>query len=266
MGKEWSIPEKKEEKKVTVIDTATGETDEYDVTIRLIDNTTSTEKSYKVMGILPAAGELNFDKMKSLIDEYFGEYNCDVASVGMRSSEYMDISIALLSAFASNGYMMFKENADGTIRIELDAGVVKWLHDSGSEISLYVGKANPEDMTEEQRKTVGSNFAIEADLKLDGTSVSVLQGGRAEITAFFDKTSAAAYLVDPSGTSEPIESAFDTETRFIRFSVDHLSLFMVTEEEGSEFPIWPFYLTVIIEYFVIVFGLLLYCRRLIRRE
>ncbi len=253
-----------EEKKVTVIDSSTGEREEYDVTIRLIEDDTP-EKTYKVMGILPEAGETKFDRMKSLIDEYFDEYDCDVASVGMRSDEYMDISSQLLSAFASNGYLMFKENADGSIRIELDSNAVKWLYENGSDVSLYAGKANPEDLTEEQRRTIGDNYAIKADLKLDGTSVSAIQGGKAEITAVFDKTSAAAYFIDPSGSSEPIESTFNTETHVVKFSTDRLSVFMIKEVEGDDFPLWPFYTIVIAEYIIIVFGLLLYCRRLARR-
>ena len=249
-----------EEKKVTVIDSSTGAREEYDVTIRLIDPS-SPEKKYKISGALPEAGASEFDKMKSLIDEYSEQYDCDAVAVGMKSDDFMTVSNELLGMFVDNGYCLFKENGDGSVRIELDKGVVKWMHDSGSEGKIDVGVAKPEDLTEEQKRAIGDNYAVKVDVILGGIAATSLQGGNAEFTLNFDKTSAVVHYIDSNGSSELIESTFDPDSHTVTFSTNRLSVFMIQEEQADDWPLWPFYVTPIAEYILIILGFIIYCRK-----
>ena len=249
-----------EEKKLTVIDSATGEREEYDVTVRIIDPS-SSEKKYKISGALPEAGASEFDKMKSLIDEYSEQYNCDAVAVGMKSDDFMTVSNELLGSFVDNGYSLFKENGDGSTRIELDKGVVKWMHDSGSEVKINVGAAKPGDLTEEQRRAIGDNYAVKADVTLGGLAVSALQGGKAELTVNFDKASAVVYYIDSNGSSELVESTFNSEMHTVTFTTDRLSVYMIQEEQADDLPLWPFYVTPIAEYILIILIFVIYCRK-----
>lgn len=249
-----------EEKKLTVIDSATGEREEYDVTVRIIDPS-SSEKKYKISGALPEAGASEFDKMKSLIDEYSEQYNCEAVAVGMKSDDFMTVSNELLGSFVDNGYSLFKENGDGSIRIELDKGVVKWMHDSGSEVKINVGAAKPGDLTEEQRRAIGDNYAVKADVTLGGLTVSALQGGKAELTVNFDKASAVVYYIDSNGSSELVECTFNSEMHTVTFTTDRLSVYMIQEEQADDLPLWPFYVTPIAEYILIILIFVIYCRK-----
>ena len=249
-----------EEKKVTVIDSSTGAREEYDVTIRLIDPS-SPEKKYKISGALPEAGASEFDKMKSLIDEYSEQYDCDAVAVGMKSDDSMTVSNELLGMFVDNGYCLFKENGDGSVRIELDEGVVKWMHDSGSEGKIDAGVAKPEDLTEEQKRAIGDNYAVKVDVILGGIAATSLQGGNAEFTLNFDKTSAVIHYIDSNGSSELIESTFDPDSHTVTFSTNRLSVFMIQEEQADDWPLWPFYVTPIAEYILIILMFIIYCRK-----
>ena len=253
-----------EEYTLRVKDPSTSEEDVYDVITRLID-TESVEKKYRVEATIQDMDLKDVDKVCEIIDDYFSRYDCEIASVGMKTDTgAIAVPHQMLAIFASKHYRMF--SANGSLSVELEEGVVKWLNETGSNIELRISKAAPEDMTEAQRKTVGDNFAISVVLLLDGKVVPNLQNGWAEITAKFDKDSPSVYYVDEDGSSENIECRYDGETLTVKYRVDHFSIFMIVEEKGDYGDVIPFVYITLAELLIIPAVLALIIRRWRRKE
>lgn len=253
-----------EEKDITVRDPERGSETDYDVVIRVIDNLLK-EKRYKVMATVPEMDLEDVEKAKEYIDDYFAQYDCEIAAVGMKTNGNLTIPHELMGSFVANNYRVFNEN--GNLRVELDEDVVKWLYENSTGCDLIINKATEKDMTEAQREVIGDNYAINVVLKVDGEVVSVLPNGSAEISIGIDGSSKSVYYVDDSGSSEYIECVYDEDTQTVRYKVDHFSIFMLVEEEKSHAPIWPYIAIVLAELLLVpLIAAIVYRRRKKKEE
>ena len=252
-----------EELILKVRDPDTGSEEVYDVVTKLID-IKSVEKKYKVEATIEDMDLTDIEKVSEIIDDYFAQYDCEIAAVGMESESGISVTHDLMGAFAAKNYRLFNRNGD--LCVELDEKVVKWLYGTGSKVDLKINKATPDEMTEAQRKTVGDNYAISVVLLLDGQVVSYLQDGFAEVTVKMDK-SKSVYYVDEGGSSEYIDCTYDEDAQILKYTVDHFSIFMIVEDEefDIEFAL-PYIYIVLAEFLLIPLGVLAYYRRLKRKN
>ena len=215
-----------EQKDVTYYDTE-GDSKEYSVTVTNIGD--EKEIRYRVDAILPDTTVLDVETAKDIIDEYVYE----IAVVGTYSEEGMIIiPEQTLPLVAEYGYEI-SVSTEGQY-VLLDSDVVDALAERGGEVILMVHKAKDDELTEEQRRVIGDNYAIELIMTIDGEYVTELHGS-AEIIVEPGYASIAVWYVNDDGEKELIDSSYDPETGRVSFDVGHFSVYMMEmEHQPSE--------------------------------
>ena len=224
----------KEGKKVTEktdawLTDAEKETREYEVNARLVDE---KEMRYRVETTIPEATAPDVDNAKKLINQY----NFSVAFVGMETVG-MKVSEDVVGLVADSGYGMFVMN-NGRYS-SIDNKVVKMAHEMGGEIDYQITDATEEEMTEQQRSTIGPHHAVSVLLSAGGKDITDLRDGIAEVSIDPSVAKGKLYLVNDDGTTIELVPEEDPITGRVTYPTSHLSIFMlVDDEDDGELLFW----------------------------
>ncbi len=146
------------------------------------------------------------------------------------------IPAGYIKEVSESNYSIRVESNDRDIKI--DADVVHMLSNENDDAILTIEKIGGDRLTEEQRETVGENYALSLTIKIAGHTVSSL-GGLAHIAISCDEKVGYVYYVKDDGSYEEIECSFDEETYTMYFVLTHFSVYTLTntplgvEKEGQ---------------------------------
>ncbi|MBR4685552.1 MAG: InlB B-repeat-containing protein [Candidatus Methanomethylophilaceae archaeon] len=209
--------------------------------------------------VLDEKGDISSIKVVSEIEEgsvkktITAEGDQDEVVVSIGSSDHATVreAIRAMDGVGSDEFTIYRSSADGTISLSkesvqmiasegyqisvgsgkqsvtLDAASVKGI---GDEMVLTVVVAEADDLTPAQRSTIGSNYAVEVTLTVNGVVVHTL-AGKANIMIGPGYDVAFVYYVSDDGSVEEIPSEYDKGTGEVSFYVTHFSIYMVTKEK-----------------------------------
>lgn len=164
----------------------------------------------------------------------------DYAKNSVEGLGYEDI---ILGVSSENGILEIPEDAvklvseygysvsvtNGDMHVILDSGVVKKAESLEGDVILTVQQTTDDILTQDQQRTIGSRYAISVTLTVNGDTVSELEGN-AEVNVSPGYAGVDVYRVEPDGSLVEIGCEYDSETGNVRFTVDHLSVYMVEPE------------------------------------
>ena len=195
-----------------------GETREYIVTAEVVD---LKEMKYRVEAILPDTTILDVDNAKTIIDRY--DYT--VAVVGTHSdSGLLIVPEDTMQIVADYGYYLSVSNDEQYVA--LDDTISRYLADTGGEVRLKIEKATEDMLTPEQSEVIGDAYAVSIVLTVNGVPVTQ-PIGTIEVVIQPGYASVAVYRVNEDGSTVRYPCTYDSATGKVRFSLDHLSIYMI---------------------------------------
>ena len=136
---------------------------------------------------------------------------------------------------------------DGQRHVLLMPDVISYLSTLDGETVLSVRQSTGDDLTPEQKATVGNNYAVTVTMTVGGETISDLQG-EAEIVLSSVAEGSVVYYVAPDGSIEEIPSTYATETSDIDFVVYHFSVYMIVKDTKSINPTFILIVALILIY------------------
>jgi len=201
------------------------ETREYEVNARLVDD---KEDVYRVETKLPEATKTDVDNAKKLIEQY----NYSIAFVGMEVEDGpMEVSEDVVEDIADSGLGLYVSN-NGRYS-SVDNTVVKMAREIGGDIVYEIDDANKDEMTDQQKSTVGANYAVDVKLSSGGVEISDLGDGRAEVSIDPSIAKGRPILVNEDGTTTELTAEVDPVTGRVYYTTSHLSIFMIVSDEDD---------------------------------
>ena len=147
--------------------------------------------------------------------------------MNVRESSVKAVSVKQWGIFAT----------DGTQMILLDKDATRALSDIEGDMKISIAQAKDRDYTAEQKAAIGANYAIKVALSKGGVDIHELQGTADIEVTLKDKKIDVNYIAD-DGTKEAIDFTYKDDV--VAFTVDHLSIYKITEGEtvpsDDEFP------------------------------
>ena len=231
------------EKKEAWLTDTEQRTREYEVNVSLMDD---KEMVYRVESIIPETTILDIDNAKKLIDKY--DYK--VAVVGTHSdSGLIIVPEDVMQEVAGHGYYLSVSSDEQYVAV--DDKVVKSLADKGGEVRLWITPETEDKMTEAQRNVIGNRYAFSVTLTVDGVEISELDG-YAEISLDPKLVkNGKVLLVNEDGTVEELAVSVNPYNGRVTYLTDHLSIFMVEQEEEGQGFVWPMALIALSELIII---------------
>lgn len=150
--------------------------------------------------------------------------------MNVRESSVKAVSVKQWGIFAT----------DGTQMILLDKDATRALSDIEGDMKISIAQAKDRDYTAEQKAAIGANYAIKVTLSKGGVDIHELQGTADIEVTLKDKKIDVNYIAD-DGTKEAIDFTYENDV--VAFTVDHLSIYKITEgetvpsdDDDDEFP------------------------------
>ncbi len=223
--------------------------------------TDGTEREYYAKGdgesieiIMPDTQEIDVNYAKDSISDL----DYDLVIVGVRSEDgVLIIPEDTVPLVVEYGYYVSISTPD--IHVILENDVVKNLENGHGDVKLYVHEATKTDMTDQQIIAIGDNYAISVILTVNNVRVHEL-GGLADISVLTDQDDALVFYVADDGTMTRIDSTYEYDRELIDFSVDHFSIYMISEEKEIIVKDFAYCFVILVITLILMFLPLIYIR------
>jgi hypothetical protein len=138
----------------------------------------------------------------------------------------LDLESIYIIRVSNEGYSLsFKSN---DLRVVLDANVMDTLSMKGSDMILSIKWVDVRTLPVEQRMIINDNRALSLKIDLGGHTLSEL-GGEATVRIAVNESYDHVYFVSTEGHVEEIECYYDHESKMIVYSINHFSIYTITE-------------------------------------
>ena len=205
-----------------------GESREYIVTAEVVD---VKEMKYRVEAIIPETTILDVDNAKNIIDRY--DYT--VAVVGTHSdSGLLIVPEDTMQVVAHYGYYLSVSNDEQYVA--LDDNISRYLAEAGGEVRLQIEKATEGMLTPSQAEVIGDAYAVSITLFVNGVPVTQ-PIGVIEVVILPGYASVSVYRVEEDGSTVQYPCTYDPDTGKVKFSLDHLSIYMIEPKSESHVDI-----------------------------
>ncbi len=179
------------------------------------------EELRSVIGSAESEGNVVFD---------FSALDADFVGVDIPS----DVIECIADASAERTLtVVLKDGQSMALDAEALSGVSELT--DGEYVSLSIGKAEDQSVSQAQKEAIGDGIAYDVTLK-SGEAVLSDIGGRITLSvpyALAEGETAeriAVYYVDENGRRELCETSYDAHKEMIRWETDHLSVYMIAQE------------------------------------
>jgi len=144
-----------------------------------------------------------------------------------------------MQVVAHYGYYLSVSNDEQYVA--LDDNISRYLAEAGGEVRLQIEKATEEMLTPSQAAVIGDAYAVSITLFVNGIPVTQ-PIGVIEVVILPGYASVSVYRVEDDGSTVRYPCTYDPDTGKVRFSLDHLSIYMIepkSESRGDFYLVFP---------------------------
>jgi len=138
----------------------------------------------------------------------------------------LDLEANYIIKVSNEGYSISFKSRD--LKVDLDEKVMDNLSSKFSDIELSITWIDVRTLPVEQREIIKDNHALSLKIDLGEHTLSEL-GGKATVRIAVDESYDHVYYVGTEGHVEEIECYYDHDSKMIVYSINHFSIYTITE-------------------------------------
>ncbi len=143
----------------------------------------------------------------------------------------LNVSEEVLEDMSGRGFSLTVQGTEATLTLDGDA--IETAYSKQGETVLNIEKGDSDNLTPAQIETAGDNKVVVVTMTSGGEQVSELGGtATVSIPGSKDKESVDVEYVKDDGTTERMESEYDSQNGIVVFDTPHFSAYMVVEHDA----------------------------------